>query len=536
MNLSQQSQAILNGLADKANAPLLQGILRGVEKEGLRVSPDGFIAQTPHPTQLGSALHHPLITTDYSEALLEFITPPTHTLDSLFECLDDIHHFTHTALGQETLWCNSMPCDLDGDASIPIAYYGDSNRGKMKSVYRMGLGYRYGRVMQTVAGIHYNFSLPLAFWAYLQRKERSTEDLQDFISRRYFDLIRNFRRHYWILIYLFGASPALSDNFVAGRNHDLQALASNPGTLYLPFATSLRMGDLGYQSSAQKGLHVCYNDAQSYVRSLVSAINNPYPPYEAIGLQGPSGEPLQLNTGLLQIENEFYSAIRPKRTAKSGETALSALCRRGVEYIEVRCLDINPLEPNGLSKSQIRFVDAFLLYCLLTPSAPTTLTETQRILQNQKTVVKYGRDPRAQLIQANGAPASLLALASELIDAIRPLATLLDTGTQETLHSLALEEQARKLADPHLTPSSRALDNLVASGRSYTQWSLALSRQHRDFYAASPQAPDKAEFFTETAARSLVLQSKTDSLFQGDFEEYLRHYYAQYPACSRGEI
>ena len=144
---------------------LLTQIGRGIERECLRVTAEGTLAQTPHPRALGSALTHPSITTDYSEALLEFITPVSRDIDETLDILARIHGFVYRQLGDELLWSSSMPCIVSGDAGIPVARYGQSNVGRMKTVYRYGLGHRYGRLMQAIAGVHYNFSMPEAYWA-----------------------------------------------------------------------------------------------------------------------------------------------------------------------------------------------------------------------------------------------------------------------------------------------------------------------------------------------------------------------------------
>src|SRR5262245_15818275 len=270
----------------------LKGILRGVEKESLRVTPDGALALTPHPIELGAALTHPHITTDFSESQLELITGTHASGEALVAELTQIHQYVFRHIGSEILWCASMPCGLPEDERIPLGRYGKSNVGRAKTVYRMGLSHRYGRRMQAISGIHYNFSLP------------------GVTSEEYFGLIRNFRRRSWLLLYLFGASPAVCASFVEGRKHELQALAS--GTMYAPHATSLRMGRLGYQSDAQASLAVSYNSLKSYTASLFDALTHPYTAYEAFGILNGS-EYSQLSTSLLQIENEFYSTIRPKR-------------------------------------------------------------------------------------------------------------------------------------------------------------------------------------------------------------------------------
>jgi glutamate--cysteine ligase len=350
--LSLQSKLSL--LAGPEKSALFTGIVRGIEKESLRVDPTGHLAMTPHPSALGSAL-----TTDYSEALLEFITAPSASIDEVLHELDEIHRYTYQHIGDELLWVSSMPCQLGDDSSIPVGKYGSSNVGKMKQVYRVGLGNRYGRLMQTIAGIHYNFSVPDELWQELQRASGDTQSLQDFKTQGYFATIRNFRRYSWLLLYLLGAAPAVCKSFVRGRDHQLQPVGDDSHSLYTPYATSLRMGDLGYQSKAQSSLVVCYNDLDQYVRTLRSALEQPYPAYDEIGLKDERGNYKQLNTALLQIENEFYSSIRPKRTAEMGETPIHALQDRGVEYIEVRCIDLNPLVPNGINAETIRFVDTF---------------------------------------------------------------------------------------------------------------------------------------------------------------------------------
>lgn len=520
------------GLFDPENAPLLTGILRGVEKESLRTTPTGKLALTGHPPGLGSALTHPQITTDFSESLLEFITPPSHRVGTLMEQLKTLHQYTYHHIGDELLWGHSMPCQVGSSLDIPVARYGSTNRGIMKTIYRVGLGHRYGRVMQTVAGVHFNFSLPGSFWAFMHQQEGSVEELDTYTARRYFDLIRNFRRHYWLLIYLFGASPALCASFVAGREHQLQAFEGNPDTLHLPFATSLRMGDLGYQSKAQEQLYVCYNSLETYVRTLGRAIATPYEPYETIGVRDSTGQYQQLNTSLLQIENEFYSAIRPKRSAQKGETALIALCRRGVEYIEVRCLDIDPFSPTGISSAQLRFLDTFLLFCALQPSPLCGQAEFRRILQNQKSVVTEGRRPGLQLVTPDGAPLSLRTWADELLGALYPLAELLDQAHGTNTHYReAWRQQQEKVVHPDLTPSARVLRELSEQKRSFHQWARARAEEHKSSLLNQPLSPKAEKRYSDMAEESLALQAEEERQPQVPFADYLRDYYGQYRAC-----
>ena len=533
-------QARLNTFAQAPANATLAGILRGLEKESLRVTSEGTLAQTEHPASLGSALKHPHITTDYSEALLEFITEPFDNIPALLQKLDDIHRFTYQQLAsnKELLWPASMPCALPADVEIPVARYGSANSGLMKTIYRVGLGHRYGRSMQTIAGIHYNFSLPDDFWRELQAQEHATsgntqQSLQDFKTERYFALIRNFRRYFWLLIYLFGAAPAVSNSFVAGRKHRLVPLGGHTHTQHLPYATSLRMGDLGYQSDAQQTLYVCYNNLTSYLKTLCGAITQAHPAYEAIGVKDAQGNYQQLSTSLLQIENEFYSSIRPKRTTQSGETALQALRLRGVEYIEVRCVDLNPYEPLGINAEQLHVLDAFLLYCLLSDSPETSDEEYTEGQENQKRMVYFGRDPELTL-RRDGQEVSFQEWATEILDGSLNCADLLDKANKTTAYTEATQRQYAKLSDASLTPSAQVLADLHTQGKSFFEHTQALAEQHRAFFTKAPLSSEKRELFMQQAKDSLAEQQQLEALPQLAFDEYLANYYAQYRGCSCG--
>ena len=506
--------------------PLLRQLRRGIEKESLRIDRNGWLAQTPHPHALGSTLTHPLITTDYSEALLEFITLVSADIDQTVENMELIHRFVYANLADENLWTASMPCWLGPDADIPVAQYGTSNLARMKTIYRIGLGHRYGRRMQTISGIHYNFSLPEALWPILCGDQPDGAALQEQVTAAYFSLIRNFRRYSWLLIYLFGVSPAVCSSFLEERAHQLQTLM--PGTLYQPFGTSLRMGDLGYQSNAQENLKICYNRLDSYVDTLKHAILDPHPEYERIGVQV-DGEYRQLSAGLLQIENEFYSTIRPKRVAKQGETALTALATRGVEYVEVRCIDVNPYLPIGIDAPLMRFLDAFLLYCLLSDSPPGDADGVAELKQNMKCVVNEGRRPGLTL-RRQGEPIGLQQWASQLLDGIAPIAALLDSAHDGTAYRDSLADQRGKVADPERTPSARLLRDLRAGNVGYADFMFQQSLRQGEFFRSRPLPPEITAQFEEMAERSLRAQSELEAAQAPPFAEYLQQYFEQYRA------
>ena len=525
-------QHLLQVFSQPLHNATFTGILRGLEKESLRVLPDGTLAQTDHPLALGSALKHPHITTDYSEALLEFITEPFRHIAELLQQLEDIHRFTCQQLDQqgERLWPASMPCLLGSDDQIPVARYGNSNSGTMKTIYRIGLGHRYGRSMQTIAGIHYNFSLPNEFWLALQQEEGNQLSLQDYKTQRYFALIRNFRRYFWLLIYLFGASPAVCSSFVKGRTHQLQAFDEQAKSLYTPYATSLRMGDLGYQSDAQQSLIVCYNNLPSYLKTLYGAISTTHPAYEAVGLMDAQGRYQQLNTSLLQIENEFYSSIRPKHPAQSGETALQALRLRGVEYVEVRCIDLNPYEPLGITAEQMHVMDAFLLFCLLHDSPLTGSEEYREGQDNQKRVVYYGRDPDLTLIR-NRETISMRRWAEDILAGTAECAALLDQANGGTQYQQAVAQQSLKVQHPELTPSARILQDMRTEQKTFFGHTMALAEQHRQYFASHPLDADKEAYYQRLAQRSLTEQQELEATPQLPFAAYLDNYYAQYRCC-----
>jgi glutamate--cysteine ligase len=527
------ARELLATFAEPANNASLRGILRGLEKESLRVTPEGTLAQTDHPRALGSALTHPHITTDYSEALLEFITEPFADVEHLLAQLDNIHRFTYQQLAsnRERLWPASMPCILGSDAEIPVARYGSSNSGKMKTVYRVGLGHRYGRSMQTIAGIHYNFSLPDDFWRALQTQTDNQQPLQDFKTERYFGLIRNFRRNFWLLIYLFGASPAVCSCFVKNRAHKLQPFPAAEQTMYLPYATSLRMGDLGYQSDAQKTLVVNYNNLGDYLKTLCGAITQSHPAYEQIGVKDNAGNYQQLNSSLLQIENEFYSSIRPKRTTERGETALQALRLRGVEYVEVRCVDLNPYEPLGITIEQMQVMDAFLLYCLLSDSPETDEREFYQGQENQKRIVNNGRDPALELLRGDNS-VSMRTWAQEILQGSNACAALLDQAKGGDAYRQALALQVAKLENAELTPSARVLRDMTSAQQSFYAHTLALAEQHRAYFATRPLAEKEYVEFVQMSEQSLQVQTDLETRQQIDFDQYLENYYAQYRGCN----
>ena len=487
----------------------------------MRVRPDGTIASTPHPASLGSALTHAYITTDYSEALTELVTPTFREPWELLQFLCDLHQFVYRHLGDELLWATSMPCIVDGDASIPIARFGSSNVGRMKEVYRLGLGYRYGRTMQAISGVHFNYSFPAHFWSVLAEVLHEHDAGQDFISAQYFALLRNYRRYGWLILYLFGNSPALCSSFVKGREHSLRELS--PGTLYEPYATSLRMSDLGYRNKSQAGVQISVNSLADYVRDLTAAVSTPHPEYEKIGVKV-DGEYRQLNANLLQIENEYYSYIRPKRVARSGEHPSQALQRAGVEYVEFRALDVSAFDPVGVNQNKLRFVEAFAALCVLKGSDPIDFNEQSDLDANHAIVAHRGREPGLQL-NRDGRPIELASWAQELIDSMRGICEMLDCGDPQRPYTAALELQEAKIDDAALTPSARTLAELRSTGESFAQMALRMSRVHKAYFLdLHPPNEQRLAELSAQAEASLEKQAAIERADRIGFDEYLARY------------
>jgi glutamate--cysteine ligase len=522
--LDRQFERRLAGLVNAREPGVLSGGLKGVEREALRVTPDGHISQTPHPQALGSTLTHPHITTDYSEALVELVTPPFTETWELTQYLCDIHQFVYRHLGDELLWVTSMPCVLGGDAEIPIARYGTSNIGRMKHVYRVGLGLRYGRVMQAISGVHFNYSFPERFWPVWQAVTEAKRGGQALVDDAYFALLRNYRRFGWLILYLFGISPAVCRSFFRGREIPGWLEPFGKGSLVAPHATSLRMSDLGYRNKSQAGVHVSVNSLAEYVRDLTRLITTPHPEYEALGVEV-DGEWRQLNANLLQIENEYYSFIRPKRVAFSGERPTKALLRAGVQYVEMRSLDVGAYDPVGVNRNKLCFLEAFAALCLLRVSEPLSAAQSASYEANHVTVAGRGREP-GLVLWNEPAPLPLADWARQLVDEMQGICELLDGADEAKPYTTALGLQRAKLGDPARLPSSRLLAEMEREQVSFFDLALSMSRMHRDYFRDlyPPNEGRLSELATE-AADSLREQRGVEAADSLPFAAFVARYF-----------
>jgi glutamate--cysteine ligase len=514
----------LAGLVNSGERGVLRGGLKGVEKESLRVTPAGAITHSRHPAELGAPLTNENITTDFSEALIELVTPAFHESWELLQYLCDLHQFVYRHLKDELLWSTSMPASFDGDDDIPLAQFGTSNVGRMKTVYRHGLGVRYGRIMQAISGVHYNYSFPGRFWDALEAINESRGPRQDFVSEQYFGVLRNYRRFGWLVLYLFGTSPAVSKSFFAGRGTELPSLDAD--TVFEPYGTSLRMSDIGYRNKNQASVSVSVNSLEDYVRDLGKAIGTPYPPYEKLGVKV-DGEYRQLNANILQIENEYYSFIRPKRIATSGERPTKALRRAGVEYVEVRALDVSAFDPVGVNQNKLRFLEAFLALCVLSEAEPIERGEQAKLDANHLKVARRGREPGLTL-NRDGREVPMVQWARELLDSMQGICELLDHGEPSRPYATALEQQLVKIDDVERTPSARLLAEMRQSGESFFDLALRMSKMHKDYFLdLYPPNESRLKEFAEAAEESLREQARIEAADKIDFDAYLKRYLAE---------
>jgi glutamate--cysteine ligase len=528
-SLSNRFSQLIEALNNDASFSALRGIKHGVEREALRITPEGHLSQSKHPEGLGAALTHDTITTDFSEALLEFITPPEVSPKTTIAQLSDIHKFALSEMGDEALWPMSMPCYVTGESQIRIADYGTSNVGRMKKTYRVGLKNRYGSMMQAIAGIHFNFSLPEEFWS-LWADVNQQSYSQAFQSQQYFDLIRNYRRWCWLIPYLYGASPAVCGSFLKGKAHKLPFQTIGKGTLYLPFATSLRMSDLGYTNSQQSALHICYNRLPDYVKSVRKAINTDSSEYAQYAA-GENGIYEQLNRNILQIENELYSPIRPKQVARSMEKPTDALEDRGVSYIEVRALDVNPYSAVGIEERQFYFLDVFLLTCLIIESPDFDEQSYSETETNLSRVVLEGRNPDLTLIHRDASDnvqeQRLVDWAESLFEHFAAVAVLLDKANQTEAYSQAVAAERLKVHNPNLTPSGKWLKQLLEEQRDNVELGLSLSKRYRQELLSLEYEELDVDYFRRAATDSVAQQQQIEASDEKPFDQFLNDYFAQ---------
>ncbi|MDC0586865.1 glutamate--cysteine ligase, partial [Gammaproteobacteria bacterium] len=434
----------------------------GFEKESLRVI-NSSISQHPHPELLGSALCNHYITTDFSEAQLELVTPPLNDKIKGLKFLEDIHHFVSCNIEDEILWPFSMPTVINKDKDIPIANYGSSNLGLFKRRYREGLSHRYSRKMQAISGIHYNYSVPETLWQSSLIK-KNYENANEIRSSGYFNMLRNITRINWLILYLFGASPIITRSFITKDSQLLKKLDSQ--TFYLLHATSLRMSDFGYCNNRRNNLKVSMHSLPGYISDLRKATNT-YCNEFAVMDKSSTKVQQQLNENILQIDDEYYAVARAKSKTISDQRTTLKLSEGGVDYIELRSLDLNPYSRIGIDKETVLFLETLLIYCFIKQGDNFTDDEIKSINYNDSLVAKKGREPHLYLSK-NGEKTSLKDWGKNILDNLLPIAAVLDCDQMPYTNSIEL--MRKKINDPNQTLSGRFLDEILSRNLSFIDY------------------------------------------------------------------
>jgi glutamate--cysteine ligase len=235
---------------------------------------------------------------------------------------------------------------------------------------------------------------------------------------------------------------------------------------------------------------------------------------------------VQLNANVLQIENEYYSFIRPKRVARTGERPTQALRRGGVQYVEMRSLDVSAFDPVGVNQNKLRFLEAFAAWCVLGASPPIEPSEQSELDGNHARVAREGRRPGLAL-RRGGRDVPLRDCALEIVDGMRGVCELLDGGDPQRPYATALDAQAAKVHEPSLAPSARSLLEMRTTGESFFSFALRMSAVHKAYFLElhTPNEALQQEFVRE-AEESLREQSRVEASDTIDFDAYLARYFA----------
>ena len=483
-------------------------ILRGIERESLRVDKNGKISQKNHPKNLGSPLTNKNITTDFAEALIELVTPTFESPEDLFDHLNLLHRFVYSELDNEMLWNFSMPCAFANEKEIRLAEYGSSNNGMLKHVYRKGLRLRYGSIMQCVSGIHYNFSFTENSWKTLEKNSD-----QDYVNEKYLGMIRNIKRNFWFILEKFGASPVTHKSYLFDREHSLEKY--NASDLFLPYATSLRMSDVGYQSKIQDSLKISYNSLDEFIKALVKGIKTPVKKFNAIGMFDDAGIAQQISTGILQIENELYDIVRPKRSGPSGSRPAKLLKTDGIEYLELRGIDINPFIPEGIDVNKIKLLDIYITHSLISESPLMLDEEINEIRANQKIMVSEGRFKNIMLSK-NGDLVSLTELRKNFLAELEQTAKALDEYSKGYLEAFYLETSKSKL------PSERILIDMEEKGYEFQNYALNQTKKIAQNYNSFSVTDFSA--LTNSARTSIKRLRNLEKSSSMDINKYVELY------------
>ena len=418
----------------------------GLERETLRVHSKGELSLTPHPKIFGDKLTNPIVTTDFSESQIEIVSPTFDNIDEAFSTFCLLSDMVNEALPEnEYFWFHSLPCILPDEYEIPVAHYGDDEEGKQSEQYRMKLAEKYGLKKQMISGIHFNFS----FADETLKKLYSYYDyptFEEFKNEVYLKISRNYIRYCWLVIYLTGSSISCHETFtdecikLMDKKDDFDSYYSTKGT-------SLRNGSCGYKNL--KKLYPSYSSVEEFTQDISSYIES----------------------GDLSEAKELYTQIRLK--PKDPKDLLNSLKDTGIEYVEIRTLDINPFYRCGLTKRDMQFLHLFIIYMLVKNESDYENWQEEALI-NEELSAERAFDDEMRLIR-DGEKITLKEWGMELINEMHYMVDELGIYYHDMLDLMTL-----RLENPHVTYSQRLAKLIEKQGYVNTIRDLSLKNKHKN--------------------------------------------------------
>lgn len=415
----------------------------GLEKENVRVTESGNLALTPHPKAFGDREKNAYIKTDFSESQLEMVTPVCNTLEEVYSFICNLNKVVSLEIMKngEFLWPQSNPPILPREEEIPIAKL--SNRED--ELYRENLSYKYGKKKQVISGIHYNFSFKEEFIKLLYKELKVEKDFREFKDDIYLRMARNFQKYHWLLIYLTGASPVFHESYIDEIKKDGEILGED--SYYIKDDTSLRNSSYGYKN--KKDYYVSYNSIGEYASDIKNLVKDKE----------------------IQSIKEYYNPIRLK--SLGSEDMLESLLHKGIDYLEVRLLDLDPLSIQGVSKETLYLVHLFMIYTLLKENKEITYKDQEEFFKNHDMVALKGRNEEA-VIYENGVPVLLKDKGREILSEMDEIVEILFSNNEEFKN--VIKRALEKINNPHDTISEKLIKDIKEEG--YINFHMRLAKEY----------------------------------------------------------
>ncbi|EGT5620117.1 bifunctional glutamate--cysteine ligase GshA/glutathione synthetase GshB [Clostridium perfringens] len=415
----------------------------GLEKENVRVTESGNLALTPHPKAFGDREKNAYIKTDFSESQLEMVTPVCNTLEEVYSFICNLNKVVSLEIMKngEFLWPQSNPPILPREEEIPIAKL--SNRED--ELYRENLSYKYGKKKQVISGIHYNFSFKEEFIKLLYKELKVEKDFREFKDDIYLRMARNFQKYHWLLIYLTGASPVFHESYIEEIKEEGEKLGED--SYYIKDDTSLRNSSYGYKN--KKDYYISYNSIEEYASDIKNLVKDKE----------------------IQSIKEYYNPIRLK--SLGSEDMLESLLHKGIDYLEVRLLDLDPLSIQGVSKETLYLVHLFMIYTLLKENKEITYKDQEEFFKNHDMVALKGRNEEA-VIYENGVPVLLKDKGREILSEMDEIVEILFSNNEEFKN--VIKRALEKINNPHDTISEKLIKDIKEEG--YINFHMRLAKEY----------------------------------------------------------